>query len=208
MRNRYVYLHLAVKPREKGQVFYVGIGTHGKIKKYDRMKSNDSRNDYWKKTVNKYGIKRVVFSDNLTTEQACGLEKDLIETFQGNINSSVKYLTNLTTGGETGFNKVDIGDNVRAKMRESHLKRKRGKSKNSTYRGVSVRSRGDFQFQYTPEHYKQKGIPFKYFSQAKLASDMYYNFGQYIPSSDLEDELKSIRSMTNEECIRLEKLFE
>ena len=59
MRNRYVYLHLAVKPRDKGQVFYVGIGTHYKGNKYQRMMSNDKRNDIWKKVVRKYGVDRV-----------------------------------------------------------------------------------------------------------------------------------------------------
>lgn len=208
MRNRYVYLHLAVKPRDKGQVFYVGIGTHYKGNKYQRMMSNDKRNDIWKKVVRKYGVDRVVFSDNLTTEQACGLEKDLIETFQGDINSNVKYLVNLTSGGETGFNRFKFSEDIRGKMIKSSLSRDRKKSKKSIYRGVSRRSDGAFQFQYTPEHYKQKGFVFRYFSQAKLASDMYYNFGKYIPSSDLESEFRSIRSMSDEECIRLKKLFE
>ena len=208
MRNRYVYLHLAVKPRDKGQVFYVGIGTHGKINKYDRMHSSDKRNDYWKKTVKKYGIKRVVFNDNLTTEQACGLEEGLIETFQGDINSRVKYLTNLTTGGEAGFNRVSVSEGTRVKMIDSHLKRKRSKNAKSIYRGVSKKSDGYFIFQYTPEHYRQKAITFKCFSQAKMASDIYYNFGEYIPSSSLESELKSVRSMTDEECVRLKELFE
>lgn len=205
MRNRYVYLHLAVKPREKGQVFYVGIGTHSKKGKYKRMNSNEGRNPYWNSTVKKYGIKRVVFSDNLTTEQACGLEKDLIDTFQGDIDSGTMYLTNLTSGGEGSYR---VSDEIKSKMSKFHLNRERKKNKNSVYRGVSKRSSWGFNFQYTPEHYKQKAITFKYFSQAKLASDMYYNFGQYIPSSELESEFRSIRSMSDEECIRLKKLFE
>lgn len=188
MRNRYVYLHLAVKPREKGQVFYVGIGTHSKKGKYKRMNSDYMRNKYWKSTVKKYGIKRVVFSDNLTTEQACGLEKDLIETFQGDVNSGTMYLTNLTSGGEEGF--VFNEDSLRkmSKTQTGKIKSKRRSNRNE--KGVSIRrseSGVDFQPTINSKQYK---VRLKTLEEANALSLFFYQGIEFMSPEELLSEWK------------------
>lgn len=188
MRNRYVYLHLAVKPREKGQVFYVGIGTHYRWNKYQRMKTDEYRNDYWRSTVKKYGIKRVVFSDNLTTEQASGLEKDLIATFQGDINSGIMYLTNLTSGGEKGF--VLSQDSLRKMSKTKTGKIKSKRKSNVNEKGVSLRrteSRVDFQPTVNSKQYKVSTVTVE---EANALSLFFYQGLEFMSPEELLSEWK------------------
>lgn len=188
MRNRYVYLHLAVKPREKGQVFYVGIGTHQKRGKYMRMKSDEGRNIYWKSTVKKYGIKRVVFSDNLTNEQACGLERDLIETFQGDINSGVMHLTNLTSGGDGGYGLSRESISKMSKTKTGKIKSKRKNNRNE--KGVSARrtERGaDFQPTINSKQYK---LRLSTLEEANALSLFFYQGIEFMSPEELISEWK------------------
>lgn len=88
----YVYLHIK---ETDNKVFYVGKGTGYRAWRFD------TRNNFWKRTREKYGCKVEILFDNLTSDEALQLEKDAIQ--------ELRYfghpLTNLTDGGDgcTGF---------------------------------------------------------------------------------------------------------
>ena len=84
--NKYkVYLH---RREDDGKVFYVGKG------KRWRENSKRSRNKHWHHTVNKHGFTVEVVAENITNEEACKLEKELIAKF------GIDNLVNYTLGGE------------------------------------------------------------------------------------------------------------
>lgn len=90
----YVYEHYKA---DTGDVFYVGIGSHKrgkKYKKYYRVSENAKRSNYWKNIAKKHGVGFDIISDNLTKEEACQLEIECIKIY------GRENLCNLTKGGE------------------------------------------------------------------------------------------------------------
>lgn len=89
----YVYEHIRL---DKNETFYIGIGSDTI---YKRANEKSRRNNIWKKIVNKSNYKvRLVFT-NITWEQACILEQELIKS-HGRLNIGTGSLANLTDGGE------------------------------------------------------------------------------------------------------------
>lgn len=88
----YVYVHYR---ESDGKPFYVGKGNAG------RAWNRSSRNEYWKRVVNKHGLRVDIVFDHLTEDESFQVEKDTILEF--------KYfgytLVNLTEGGDgpSGF---------------------------------------------------------------------------------------------------------
>lgn len=85
-----LYRHL--KPN--GETFYIGISTNKK-----RPYSKDSRSNYWKNIVSKYGYEVQILKSNLTWKDACELEIILI-SYYGRRDLNTGDLVNLTDGGE------------------------------------------------------------------------------------------------------------
>lgn len=86
MRSNYcVYAHCRLSDNK---VFYIGKGSA------KRAKSATGRSLYWKRVAEKHGFYSVVLFENLTNEQACEKEIELISEFGRD------YLCNLTDGGE------------------------------------------------------------------------------------------------------------
>ena len=83
-----VYLH---KMKYDNEVFYVGIGSK------KRAYSSSSRNKHWKSFVSNHEYYVDITHSNLIREEACSIEKYLIEFYK--INSKCK-LTNHTNGGD------------------------------------------------------------------------------------------------------------
>jgi hypothetical protein len=86
----YVYLHINLVSNE---VFYVGKG------KDKRAWSKDSRSDYWKSIVNKYGYKVEIIENNLTNDISLQREKLYINLI-GRKDLGLGPLVNFTDGGE------------------------------------------------------------------------------------------------------------
>lgn len=82
-----VYVHCK---KTTNQVFYVGKGS---IKRAN-TKSYSSRNEYWGRVAKKHGFYSVILFMDLTNDQACKIEKDLIAEF------GRENLCNLTDGGD------------------------------------------------------------------------------------------------------------
>lgn len=89
----YVYKHTTL---DTNQVFYIGIGSDSN---YRRSKLKSDRNKLWERVVKKHGYKVDILFDNITWEEACQKEIELI-AFYGRRDLNTGTLTNLTEGGE------------------------------------------------------------------------------------------------------------
>ncbi len=86
-----VYLH---KRKDNNQVFYVGIGT----KQSRAYEFNPKRRNYlWNKIYKDYGVIVEVTHKDICWDEACVIEKYLIDFYNSYINYN---LCNLTLGGE------------------------------------------------------------------------------------------------------------
>ena len=90
MNNNVVYLHVKKGTRD---VFYVGIG------KKRRAYSNSQRNPYWNSIVSKYGREVEIINNELSWDDACTIEKELISVF-GRKDNGTGQLCNMTDGGD------------------------------------------------------------------------------------------------------------
>ena len=89
----YVYTHTRLDTNE---VFYVGIGTQDN---YKRASRSHNRTNYWNNIVKKCGWKVDIVFDNLSWEDACKKEIELIKKY-GRIDLGTGTLVNLTDGGD------------------------------------------------------------------------------------------------------------
>jgi hypothetical protein len=105
----YVYKHIR---KDTNEVFYVGIGTDNKGK-YSRAHSL-RRNGFWHVIRNKTDYSVEILFDNLTWEEACVKEKELIKE-HGRKDLGLGTLCNLTDGGE-GAVGVIVSDETKKKM--------------------------------------------------------------------------------------------
>lgn len=103
----YLYRHIRL---DKNEPFYIGIGTCNKYKidkynLYDRAFHKKSRNNLWKKIVNKtkYKVEIILHSDDY--EFIKQKEKEFIKLY-GRINLNTGILSNLTDGGEGTLNVI------------------------------------------------------------------------------------------------------
>jgi len=85
-----VYKHIRLDTNE---VFYIGIGNP------KRPYNKNSRSDFWKRVTNKTDYKVEIIYSDLTWEEACEKEIELIE-FYGRRDLGNGTLVNLTDGGE------------------------------------------------------------------------------------------------------------
>ena len=104
-----VYKHL----HEDGTVFYIGIG---KSKK--RAYSKDRRSPFWRYAVSKHGLKVELLHENVSWEEACKIEQELIKQY-GRKAFNEGTLVNLTEGGD-GRLGLKASKETRRKMSESH----------------------------------------------------------------------------------------
>lgn len=89
----YVYTYTRL---DKNEIFYVGIGSDSK---YKRAKNLSLRTDYFKKIINKSEYKLDIIFDNLSWEDACLKEIELIALY-GRKDLGIGTLINFTDGGE------------------------------------------------------------------------------------------------------------
>jgi len=89
----YVYTYTRL---DKNEIFYVGIGSDSN---YKRAKNKSVRTDYFKKIINKSEHRLDIVFDNLSWEEACKKEIELIALY-GRKNLGKGTLINFTDGGE------------------------------------------------------------------------------------------------------------
>lgn len=95
----YVYQHIRL---DTNKIFYVGIS---KSKKYNRAYLKVKRNSYWTNIINKTEYKVEIIKDNISWEEACIIEKELIAKY-GRKDNNTGILANMTDGGEGKVNVV------------------------------------------------------------------------------------------------------
>ncbi len=95
----YVYQHIRLDTNE---IFYVGIS---KGKKYNRAYLKVRRNSYWTNIINKTQYKIEIIKDNISWEEACVIEKELITKY-GRKDNNTGILANMTDGGEGKVNVI------------------------------------------------------------------------------------------------------
>ena len=89
----YVYTYTRL---DKDEIFYVGIGSDFN---YKRAKNKSLRTDYFKKIINKSKCRLDIVFDDLTWEEACLKEIELIALY-GRRDLGIGTLINFTDGGE------------------------------------------------------------------------------------------------------------
>jgi hypothetical protein len=89
----YVYQHIRL---DNSTIFYIGIGSDST---YKRANNKYNRNQVWKRISKKYGYSVEIIYDNITWEDACNKEIELIKKY-GRINLGSGDLVNMTDGGE------------------------------------------------------------------------------------------------------------
>jgi hypothetical protein len=114
-----VYIH---KKNDTGEIFYVGIGKEEK-----RAYRKDSRTKHWENVVKKHGLIIEIIHKDITWEQACKIEKELIK-FYGRLDLNTGILINLTEGGEGNSNPFR-SEEWKRKQREAKIG-----EKNSNYK--------------------------------------------------------------------------
>ena len=106
--NAYVYLH---KTPHNDEIFYVGIGV---TKNFGRAFETSRRNVYHKNIVKKYGFYVEIVCQDLTRQEACKKEMELIALY-GRRDLDTGILVNMTNGGD-GVHKRIVSEESRKKM--------------------------------------------------------------------------------------------
>ena len=138
-----VYLH---RIKENNDVFYVGIGTQR------RPYSKHSRNKHWKNIVNKNDYVVDITHKDLCREEACSIEKYLIDFYRSHSNHKLCNVTNGGDGTDTEtailFNKIRWSDPKQKenlikqnKLRFSNIEERKKISENNKKRFESLEER-------------------------------------------------------------------
>lgn len=90
-----VYQHIRL---DTNKIFYIGIG-----KNISRPYSKYKRNEYWNSIVKKCEYKVELLHVDITWEEACNFEKELITKY-GRKDIGTGILSNMTDGGDGGVN--------------------------------------------------------------------------------------------------------
>ncbi len=79
---------------DTNEIFYIGIGKT-KMRAYSKF----NRNKYWHNIVNKVGYQVDILEDQITWEEACNRERNLISEY-GRKDLNIGSLVNMTDGGD------------------------------------------------------------------------------------------------------------
>lgn len=112
----HVYRHVRL---DNNEPFYIGISSDYN---YNRAYSLAGRNKYWNNIVNKTDYRVDIVMDNLTWDEACEKEIELISLY-GRKDFNIGPLVNKTNGGD-GLCGVLVSSETRLKMSKSQSKRK------------------------------------------------------------------------------------
>lgn len=95
-RLSYVYQHVRL---DKNVPFYIGIGHYYDNDKYKRAYTKSGRNNIWKNITKKTNYSVEIIFENLTWDEACLKEIELIKIY-GKIKDKSGVLANILDGGE------------------------------------------------------------------------------------------------------------
>jgi hypothetical protein len=111
--NAYVYCHIR---KDKNEIFYIGIAT----KKTRAYESFNRRNNIWGKIASKTDYDIAVLYENLSWEQACEIERQMIKS-HGKIYDNTGTLANITDGGDGTIGMIRTNEHLKGvKLTEQH----------------------------------------------------------------------------------------
>ena len=103
-----VYQH---RRKDTLEIFYIGIGSN-----LDRAYHKASRNRHWKNIVKKFGYIIEILHENISWEEACKIEQDLIKLY-GRKDLREGFLVNKTDGG-AGATRLIHSDEYKKKLKD------------------------------------------------------------------------------------------
>lgn len=192
----YVYLHL-----KKGTLvpFYVGIGKESNGEYFRAFsKKKSTRSELWQRTAKKHGFDVKIVIDNISWEEACKKEVELI-SFYGRIDLRNGILVNHTIGGDGAIGTVYTEKRI-AQISERSKGSKNGNSK------VCVHRETGKEFGCLKEACKVFNLSYRQQCGAirnKLSTGKFYFKGEYfeLPSkSEISSKLGRLR-IGNKNCI-------
>jgi hypothetical protein len=207
-----VYTHIR---KDSKEIFYVGIG-----KNKGRAYSQSNRNKHWRQIVTKVGYEVVIFKEDITWEEACILEKNLIKEY-GRRDLMTGTLVNMTDGGEGIENpSAEVREKLRYKKSDAHKQLLREYQKGVKQSKETIEKRLSHNFHQT-EEYRQKqreshlGKPrseetkqklrkpkpprteehSKKISEAKKGKPSHMKGTKKSPAWNFEEEIKTLRAL-------------
>lgn len=136
----YVYRHIRL---DTNQPFYIGIGSDD-LGKYNRANNKSKRSVFWKNIVSKSKYRVEIVLDDLTWEEACEKEKELINLY-GRYNKQLGTLCNLTDGGDGTLGNIQSPETIQKRITNT----------NFTNISIAVKKRNSTGFQKDPEYRKK-----------------------------------------------------
>ena len=119
MENYYLYYHKNPLTKE---LFYVGIGTNKRAWDF-----TSGRNSHYKNYIKKYGRPIVdIIKENLTKEESCSLERELISKYGRKGIESEGILLNKSIGGEV----IALGNKFTEEQKQKLVQAKTGQKYN------------------------------------------------------------------------------
>lgn len=187
----YVYEHIRLDTNE---IFYIGIGND---LNYQRAYQKKSRNKHWKNIVNITNYSVNIIFDNLSWEDACFKEIELIKKYgRKDLNNGI--LVNMTDGGEglnnpsfetrnkirkfySGKTRIEIyGFNKANEITQKIVKKNKGKTRSNEFKiKQSIRFMGEN----NPMFGKKQSDEFKNLKRE-------YFLGENNPGKNKTDETK------------------
>ena len=146
----YVYLH---KTKDTNVIFYVGIGSD---KNYNRAYFFKKRSNKWNGVYNNHPIEVEIVYDNLSWEEACCKEKELIKEY-GRLDLNAGSLVNMTDGGEGLYNPSDeVRQKLRYEKSEEHKQFMRSLQKGVKQTPEHIEKRLASKFHNSPEYIEKQ----------------------------------------------------
>lgn len=137
-KKYYLYIHYR---QDRGEAFYVGIGTKYRNKDYDRALCYKKRSLFWKKVANKSRCNVMIISESDNKEEIINQEINYIALL-GKKKDKKGTLVNITNGGEgmTGH-KIKWTPEMKDKIRVANSKRVITEATREKLR-IALKSRG------------------------------------------------------------------
>jgi hypothetical protein len=150
----YVYRHIRL---DTNQPFYIGIGSDD-IGEYQRAYNKSKRSNFWKRIYAKANYRVDIVLDNLTWEEACEKEIELIALY-GRLDKGLGILCNHTSGGEGTLGNIQSQDTINKRIANTDY----------TNISVAIKKRNSTGWQKDPEFRKKVSKTLSIVRKKKIA---------------------------------------
>lgn len=189
-----VYVH---KKKETEEIFYVGIG-----KELQRAYQKKFRSNYWKNIVSKYGFDVEIIKQNISWEEACIVEIELIAKYKRKCDGGA--LCNITKGGD-GVVGIEMTQEHKDKISKSNKGKKRT---DETKKKISISKKGISFSDKHRENIRKAKIGFKCSDEFKRRRVELTTLGNHFKAIKVVDLVTGIfYSCIKEGCIATNSIY-